>query len=135
MRVLAVGKKSDTQICAKTIFEIFRTMFLSPLISGYYFGLKAVFFYGLVHSFVKFDPLQKHWIFLSLLYTAGIAFLSYVFLIAPGTAQYWGSWQAWWIWLGETAVIAAIYFKLLARFDEGILFWLLLIGGVGVVLF
>jgi len=110
-------------------------MFLSPLISGYYFGLKAVFFYGLVHSFVKFDPLQKHWIFLSLLYTAGIAFLSYVFLIAPGTAQYWGSWRAWYIWLGETAVIAATYFKLLDRFDEGILFWLLLIGGVGVVLF
>ncbi|MGO9469612.1 MAG: hypothetical protein ACLQIB_46050 [Isosphaeraceae bacterium] len=110
-------------------------MFISPLISGYYFGLKAVFFYGLVHSFVKFDPLQKHCIFLSLLYAAGIAFLSYVFLIAPGVSNYWGSRQLWAIWLGETAVIAFIYFKLLARFDEGILFWLLLIGGVGVVLF
>jgi len=110
-------------------------MFLSPLINLYYFGLKAVFFYGLVHSFVKFDPLQKHWIFLSVLYTAGVAFLSYVFLIGPGIAQYWGSWRLWEIWLGETVVIAAVYFKLLARFDEGILFWLLLMAGVGVVLF
>jgi hypothetical protein len=110
-------------------------MFLSPTISLYYFGLKAVFFYMLVHSYVKFDVLEKHWFFLSVLYTAGVAFLTYVFLIAPGVGQYWANWTAWFIWLGETLVITAVYFKLLARFDEGILFWLLLMAGVFVVLF
>jgi hypothetical protein len=110
-------------------------MFLSMSINLYYFGLKTVFFYMLVYSFIKFENLQRHWLFLSLLYTAGVAFLSFVFLLAPGIARYWGSMNYWWIWLGQTLVIAAVYFKLLARFDEGILFWLILMAGVGVVLF
>ncbi len=108
-------------------------MSLFPLISVYYIGLKAVFFYGLVHSYVKFEPLQKHWIFMSVLYTAGAAFLSYVFLMAPGLLQV--TWQDWGIWLGKSAILVAVYFKLLARFDEGILFWLLLVAGAYVVYF
>jgi hypothetical protein len=106
-------------------------MFLSPLISVYYFGLKTVFFYGLVHSFVKFEPLQKHWVFISLLYIAGVALLSWVFLLAPGlmpiTTHDWG------VWLVKYLLISLVYFKLLSKFDEGILFWILVIGGVAVV--
>jgi hypothetical protein len=108
-------------------------MFLLPTISLYYIGLKAVFFYMLVHSYVKFDALEKHWLFLSVLYVLGIAFLSYVFLMAPQLVN-WTK-QDWLIWLGKNLVIVAVYFKLLARFDEGILFWLLLIGGVFIVWF
>jgi hypothetical protein len=35
----------------------------------------------------------------------------------------------------ETAIIATIYFRLLVRFDESILFWILLMAGVGVIWF
>jgi len=98
----------------------------------YYFGIKLAFFFGLVHSFVKFESLQRHWLFMSVLYTVGVAFLSWVFLIAPDqTADY----RLWQIWLGKTLGLSAVYFWLLSRFDEGILFWLLLCAGVGLVLF
>jgi hypothetical protein len=106
-------------------------MFLLPTISVYYIGLKAVFFYMLVHSYVKFDALQRHWLFLSLLYVAGVAFLSFVFLMAPGLVS-WTN-QQWGVWLAKTLLITAIYFKLLARFDDGVLFWILLVAGVFVV--
>lgn len=106
------------------------------IIDLYFFGLKTIFLYMLIYSFVKFENLQKHWLFLSLLYSAGVAFLSFVFLIAPGRLTvYWGTMNDWWIWVAKTLVFAAIYFKLLARFDEGVLFWLLLIGGVFLVRF
>jgi hypothetical protein len=42
----------------------------------YYIAIKAMFFFSLVHAFVKFDTLQKHWFFLAILYTAGVAALS-----------------------------------------------------------
>jgi hypothetical protein len=96
----------------------------------YYLGIKAAFFYGLVHSFIKFDTLQKHWLFLSLLYTAGVAMLSWVFIMAPTDAP---NWREWGIWLAKTFVLIAVYFRLLARFDEGILFWILLVAGIAVV--
>src|SRR5437868_1542482 len=96
----------------------------------YYFALKFAFFFMLVHSFVKYEPLQRHWLFLSLLYTAGVAFLSWVFLMAPRDVADWRPWETW---LAVTGVISALYFRLLARFDEGVLFWLLLIVGVAVV--
>ena len=41
----------------------------------------------------------------------------------------------WQIWLAKTAVIAVVYFKLLQRFDEGPLFWMLLMAGLGVIYF
>jgi hypothetical protein len=108
-------------------------MFLLPTISVYYIGLKAVFFYMLVHSYVKFDVLEKHWLFLSILYVLGIVFLSYVFLIAPGLINH--TRQEWLIWYGQNLVIMAVYLKLLARFEDGILFWILLIAGVIIVWF
>jgi hypothetical protein len=106
--------------------------FSSMLIfDGYYLAIKAAFFFGLVHSFVKYETLQKSWLFLGLLYTAGVALLSWVWIVAPGRVQT-GTWQ---IWLGWTAVIAVVYFKLLERFDEGWMFWTLIVAGLGVVYF
>jgi hypothetical protein len=100
------------------------------ILNVYYIAIKAMFFYGLVHSFVKFETLQKHWFFLALLYTAGVVLLSWVWFVAPDEAPDYRAWQ--WFWL-KTAIIAVIYFKLLQRFDEGPLFWILLVAGLGVV--
>jgi hypothetical protein len=41
----------------------------------------------------------------------------------------------WGAWLIETCVIAVVYFRLMARFDEGPIFWTLLVLGIPLVLF
>lgn len=93
----------------------------------YYYAMKIMLFASLLSSFVKFEPLQNMALGLSVLYTALVAFLSYVFLIAPGAEQMTPAlWQGWQYWLAFNFVITFVYFKLLARFDEGILFWMLL---------
>jgi hypothetical protein len=101
------------------------------VLDAYYIAIKAMFFYGLVHAFVKFETLQKSWFFIALIYTAGVALLSWIWMVAPGRVEL----RSWQIWLAETGVIAVIYFKLLQRFDEGILFWVLLVAGLVVVWF
>lgn len=95
----------------------------------YYLAIKGIFFYSLVHSFVKFDLLRKHWLFMALLYTGGMAFLSFVWIVAPGQMSF----DAWKKWLVATLVLVVVYFKLLDRFDEGVLFWILLVAGMGIV--
>jgi hypothetical protein len=112
----------------------------------YYYLIKIGFFYSLVRSQVKYDLLKDHYLFLGILYTAAVAFLSYAFII---------SWQGqsipdrnlelrvsaalgvtpWVAWLGETLVLSTIYFKLMARFDEGVVFWTLLLLGLLVAVF
>ena len=98
-----------------------------------YLLMKGVFFFSLVRTLVKFDVMQRYYILLAMIYTAGIAFLSYVFL--------W-SWQEnppplydRQVWLAQSFGIATVYFWLLNRFDEGIIFWILLVLGLGVVWF
>lgn len=108
---------------------------LQGYLSLIYFGMKFFILFSIVASLVKFEPLQKHTIFLAALYTGAVAFLSYVFLISPGDVVYWKSWRAWEIWLGVTFVLSLIYFKLLVRFDEGILFWIVLLAGTSLILF
>lgn len=117
-------------------------MFFSMAIT--YLFIKFIFFYGLVRAQVKYEPLRKHWLFLATLYAAGIALLSYVFLVGWQSFP-WPAWQLrvaervgvspWLCWLGETLVLAALYFRLLDRFDEGVLFWTLLLLGLLVVWF
>jgi hypothetical protein len=113
----------------------------------YYYFIKIMFFFSLVRAQVKSDLLRDHFLFLSVLYTAAVAFLSYAFLVSwqgqeivPGRA-----WEAqlskslnqsqWVVWLGETLVLSAFYFKLMAKFDEGVIFWTLLVLGILVALF
>jgi hypothetical protein len=112
----------------------------------YYFFIKLVFFYGLVRSQVRYDLVRDHYLFLAILYTAGVAFLSLAFLVSWGgqdfpdrmleirLSQMTGM-TKWKVWLGVTLLISTIYFKLLARFDEGVIFWTLLLLGVLVVLY
>jgi hypothetical protein len=110
----------------------------------YYLALKAMFFFSLVRIQVKFDTMKDHWLFLGILYTAGVAFLSYVFLF--GDRQFpWPAWQlrvsrnfgiapeyAFW---AETLILSTLYFRLLSKFDEGVIFWTLLLLGLLVVWF
>jgi hypothetical protein len=110
----------------------------------YYFFIKIIFFFSLVRSQIKFDALKDHWLFLGLLYTAGIAFLSYAF-IANLPNFPWAQWQVrvaqsvgvspWLAWVGETFLLSTLYFKLMAKFDEGVIFWTLLLLGIPVAMF
>lgn len=93
----------------------------------YYICMKFFLLYSLVRAQVAYEPLQKHFIFLGALFSAGVAFLSYVFIMSPQNAP---DWQAWQVWMGKTLGLSILYFWLLAKFDEGIIFWILLLGGV-----
>ena len=61
-------------------------------VASYYLVLKAVFFFSLVRIQVQFDTMKDHWLFLGTLYTAGVAFLSYVFLFSWQKFE-WAAWQ------------------------------------------
>ena len=61
-------------------------------VASYYLALKAVFFFSLVRIQIKFDTMKDHWLFLGILYTAGVAFLSYVFLFSWQKIA-WDEWQ------------------------------------------
>src|SRR5689334_9306249 len=96
------------------------------IIELYYYGIKALFFFSLLRAFLKFDPLKDHYLFMAILYTAGIAILYWVYFVSWKQSA---DWQAIRIWLGETLVLSALYYWLMARFDEGILFWTLVLAG------
>ncbi len=110
----------------------------------YYYFIKIVFFFSLVRSQIKYDLLKDHFLFLAVLYTSAVAFLSYVFIFGWQNVN-WLPWQIqvaqsagvspWVAWLGETFLLSTIYFKLMAKFDEGVIFWTLLLLGMLVVLF
>jgi hypothetical protein len=117
-------------------------MFASVLI--YYFLLKITFFFGLVRIQVKFDTMKDHWLFLGILYTAGVAFLSFVYLFSWQEFQ----WPALYrniarnfgitptqFFLAGTFILSTVYFWLLSKFDEGVIFWTLLLLGLAVVWF
>jgi hypothetical protein len=115
-------------------------------ISIYYFFIKIVFFFSLVRAQIKSDLLRDHYLFLAIVYTAAVAFLSYVFIVSWTGQTFFEGYlllrvgQAvgvtpWVAWLGLTLILSAIYFKLLAKFDEGVVFWTLLLLGMPVVLF
>jgi hypothetical protein len=113
-------------------------------ILSYYFFLKLFFFYSLVRIQIRFDTMKDHWLFLGILYTGGVAFLSYVFLLSWQNLS-WAPWQnqvaqnfgvsPWVAWLGETFLLSTLYFWLMAKFDEGVIFWTLLLLGVLLVWF
>ena len=104
-------------------------------IASYYMFMKIVWFFSLVRSQIKFDTLTDHWLFLGILYTAGITFLSYVFIMAPQTPPIY-PWRNWEIWLAQTLVLSIIYFWLMAKFVEGgVIFWTLLLLGIALVWF
>lgn len=98
----------------------------------YYFAIKVMFLFGLVRSLVAFDVLQRHVLFLGLLYTGGVAFLSWVFLLSYQPVVDWSDWK-W--WLGRTLLLVLVYFALLVKFDESKLFWIILPLGIFVAFY
>jgi hypothetical protein len=110
----------------------------------YYYFIKVVFFFSLVRAQIKSDLIKEHYLFLGILYTAAVAFLSYVFIMSWQDLN-WAAWQVrvaqtvgvspWKAWLGETFLLSTLYFWLMAKFDEGVIFWTLLLLGLLVVLF
>jgi len=110
----------------------------------YYFFIKITFFFSLVRAQIKSDLLRDHFLFLAILYTAAVAFLSYIFLVGWQDVG-WQTWQIrvaatvgvspWVAWLIETLLLSTLYFKLMAKFDEGVMFWTLLLLGILVALF
>ena len=112
----------------------------------YYFLIKIGFFYSLVRAQVTYDLIKDHYLFLGVLYTAAVAFLSLAFLVSwqgqdfPQRALEFRVSQAlgvtlWQAWLLETLILSTVYFKLMARFDEGVIFWTLLLLGILVAIF
>lgn len=109
-----------------------------------YLLIKFVFFFGLVRASVKHEVLRERWLLLGVVYAVGVAFLSYVFLVSWQEFP-WPLWQRrvaarvgvspWLCWVGETFLLAALYFRLMERFDEGVLFWTLILLGLLVVWF
>ncbi len=109
---------------------------------GIYYFFKLMLFFAIVKNLVGSDALQKHLLVLGVVYTSIIAFLSFVFV---GPDSFRAPWllyanrlsgvSPWLIWLAATLVLSILYFKLLIRFDEGILFWILLLVGIGLVFF
>jgi hypothetical protein len=114
-------------------------------LASYYLFLKAVFFFSLVRIQVRFDTMKEHWLFLGILYTAGVAFLSYIFLFNLPQRFDWADWQLSvarnvgispeQAFVAETFLLSTLYFWLMAKFDEGVIFWTLLLLGVLVVWF
>lgn len=110
----------------------------------YYFAIKLMFFFSLFKAQLRFATVRKHPLLLALIYSLVVAFLSMTMLPSPQDTS-WAIWQLqlaaklgispWRAWVGETFVIATIYFWLLARFDEGILFFSLFLLGFLVILF
>jgi hypothetical protein len=104
--------------------------------------MRMVFFYSLVRAQVKYDTMKDHWLFLGVLFTAVTAFLNYVFIQSWATVT-WADWQVrigrnfgvtpWQAYLGEVFLLTTLYFWLMARFDEGVIFWTLLLLGVPLV--
>ncbi len=117
-------------------------MFLSALL--YYYVFKVMLFFSLVRIQVRFETMKEHWLFLAGIYTAGVALLSYVFLFSWQKFP-WADWQLQAArtagttpeiaFLGETLLLSTLYFWLLSRFDEGVIFWTLLLLGLLVVRF
>jgi hypothetical protein len=112
----------------------------------YYFFIKIVFFFALVRAQIKSDLLREHYLFLAIVYTAAVTFLSWIFIVGPGNehvplrppeillSRLTGLTE-WRVWLGETLVLSVVYFKLMAKFDEGVIFWTLLLLGIPLALF
>lgn len=113
-------------------------------LASVYIFMKLMFLYGLVRTQVKYEPMKEHWLFLAILYTSGIAFLSYVFIFSWQPIV-WPPWQMriaqsvgispFLAWVGETLLLSALYFRLLAKFDESVMFWVLIFLGLFLVWF
>ncbi len=110
-----------------------------------YFFLKFLLFFAMVKALVKSDSLQRHVVALAVVYTALVAFISYVFVLSTNPNAFSAQWlmaanrrtgiSPWLIWLASTWLLSTVYFAAMARCVENSFFWILLIGGIAVALF
>jgi hypothetical protein len=108
----------------------------------YCLAIRLVFFYSLVRIQIKYDTMKDHWLFLGVLFTTATGFLTYVFIWSWQEIT-WATWQVkiaknfgvlpWQAYLGEVFLLSTLYFWLMAKFDEGVIFWTLLLLGVPLV--
>ena len=61
-------------------------------LAGYYLAMKAFFLFSLVRIQIKFETMKDHWLFLGILYTTGVAFLSFIYLMSWQDFP-WGTWR------------------------------------------
>jgi hypothetical protein len=101
-----------------------------------YLGLKAFLLVSLVGALMRTDALRQQTLGLSLIYTVGLGFLSYTFLIGPSMADLGpAGWRNWQIWLGGSFALSLLYFKSLIWFEESRFFWIVVALGAGGVWF
>lgn len=101
-----------------------------------YLGMKAFLLVSLVGVLMKTDALREQTLGLSTIYTVGVAFLSYIFLVGPSSgAMGPEEWTNWLKWLGATFVVSLVYFKSLVWFEESRLFWFVVALAAAVVWF
>ncbi|MHC5541478.1 hypothetical protein ACYOEI_24930 [Singulisphaera rosea] len=113
-------------------------------VNSFVLGMKFFYLYSLVKTQVKFDVIRDRYLFLGIIYTAGVAFLFFAFIGSWETLN-WAPWQRQLAanlgvqpvvaWIGETLLLSSLYFWLLARFDEGMIFWTLILLGIFLVYF
>ena len=102
------------------------------IISGYYFFIKLVYFYSLVRILIRFDPMKDHVVFLGVIYAIGVAFLYSVFLLGLNSPLERDLWRERVL---KTFLLSTAYFWLLTKFEEGVIFWTLLLLGILLVWF
>lgn len=95
-----------------------------------YLIIKAAFFATLLKAFVSSETLQeKPWL-MSIVWTAGVGGLCYVYFVTSGavTMRYFQ------IWVGANLVLSFFYYWLLAKFEDvWVVWWTVLILGLGLV--
>jgi hypothetical protein len=85
-----------------------------------YYGLKTVLIASIVAAFVRAEPLRQYKIFLALLSTAGVAFLSWVFLLSQLDMV---DLRLWGMWLGANFAGMLFFLWLLERLENNFFFW------------
>jgi hypothetical protein len=122
-----------------------RSLPREPSMLGIYYFLKFTIFFSIVKALVRFETLGNHFLSLGILYTSLVAFISYVFILTTQPDAFRADWVLWirqqtglspWLsWLAATLGVSTLYFKLLSKFDEGVLFWILLVLGIPLAFF
>lgn len=101
-----------------------------------YYGMKIFLFLSLLGALMKSELMREQTLGLSVIYSFGVGFLSYIFLVGPNAdAATPEDWQNWGIWLGATFVLSWLYFKSLTWCEESKLFWVVVALGAAVVWF
>ena len=105
-------------------------------IALFYLLIKGAFLAGLIKAFTSNDSLMSKPIMFAGIYTLGIAGLSYIYLNPSMLREMGLAMQDRQIWLGSTFVLSALYFWLLAKFENaGALWWAILLLGLGLVIY